>query len=302
MKARGSGPQPLTVLARDTASRAAIPSSAGIEVLHSPTRERAEHARNVFVFAPATELREVAEFVSLANRRHQLRALFVRDDLDPYWVPSLIENAGLRTLRNTLVHSNMTVPRRVLFAWTRGAQHQLIADARIAGDRLFVASCALDQYEVPIKKLAALSTLPESDLGTFQIDEDGSYLHWPGPDVHIDLDAIRVAIDPRLRSQARRIKTLHDARYGEAIARLRKEDGLKQSQIEGLSERQVRRIEGGSNVTAKSLAHLAKAHRLSLDGYLNRLAERLQEVGTSGALEVGNGTRPRTRVRRRGRG
>lgn len=271
-----TGPQALTVLAQYPASVKAIPASERIHVLKAPNQQAAAHAPNVFVFALATQLQAVAGFVSLANRRHQLRALFVRDDLDPYWVPRFIERAGLRTLRNTVVHSDLTIPRRVLNAWAHGAQDQLIADARIANHHLYVTSCALDQYDVTIKKLAPLRDLSDAAPLKFEIDEDGSYIHWPGPDVHLDLDAIRVAIDPQLRTQARRLRALHDSRYGRAVSQLRKDAGLNQSQLRGLSERQVRRIENGESVTVRALAKLAQAHHLKLDEYLNRLAERFQ--------------------------
>jgi hypothetical protein len=48
--------------------------------------------------------------------------------------------------------------------------------------------------------------------------------------------------------------------------------GLKQSQIEGLSERQVRRIEKGVGTTYEALGRLASAHRMDLESYLRELA------------------------------
>jgi hypothetical protein len=262
----------ITILAPDISSRAAIPQGEGIRVLQVPHHGTAQRARNVFVLVLATELPHVAQFVSLANRRHQLRALFVRDDMNAYWIPQFFERAGLRTLRNTLVHSDHIVPSRVLRAWTHGAQEQLIADARVADDRLFVTSCALQQYEVPIDKIAALKSLPQSTRANFTIDDDGSYLHWPEPDIHLGLDAIRAAIDPMANKKAFAAKALRYQRYGTAIAKLRLEKGLKQSDIPGLSERQVRRIEHGQGTTYESLSRLAEAHGMRLDEYLNQLA------------------------------
>lgn len=277
----------ITILAHDVSSRAAIPQGEGIHVLQVPHHGTAQRARNVFVLVLATELPQVAEFVSLANRRHQLRALFVRDDMDAYWIPQFFERAGLRTLRNTLVHSDLIVPSRVLRAWTHGAQEQLIADARVANDRLFVTSCALQQYEVPINKIAALKSLPESTRANFTIDEDGSYLHWPEPDIHLDLDAVRVAIDPVASKKAFEAKALRHQRYGSAIAKLRLEKGLKQSDIPGLSERQVRRIEHGQGTTYDSLSRLADAHGMALDEYLNQLARLSSSAaGTASVVQA----------------
>lgn len=263
----------MTVLMHDPSSRNAIPPGERIRVLQRPHRDTAVHARNVFVFVLATALPEVAEFVSLANRRHQLRALFVREDMDAYWLPLLFERAGLRTLRNTLVHSDLTVPSRVLRAWAHGAQDQLIADAHVANDCLFVTSCALQLYEVPLNKIAALKSIPKSEQKSFVIDEDGSYLYWPGPDIHLDLDSIRVAIDPAAYKKAFDVKTVRDQRYGKAIAKLRSNRGLKQSDIKGLSDRQVRRIERGDSISYESLSRLAVAHGMNLDEYLHELAK-----------------------------
>jgi hypothetical protein len=263
----------MTVLMHDTSSRDAIPGGEGIHVIERPRRITAEHARNVFVLVQATELPEVAEFVSLANRRHQLRALFVREDMDAHWLPQLFERAGLRTLRNTLIHSDLIVPGRVLRAWAHGAQDTLIADAQVANDRLFVTSCDLQHYEISLDKISALRTVPESERRNFVIDEDGSYLHWPGPDIHLDLDAIRVAIDPAARKRAFDAKAIRDQRYGKAITKLRLGNGLKQSDIGGLSDRQVRRIERGESLSYESLNRLAAAHGMKLDEYLNELAK-----------------------------
>jgi hypothetical protein len=110
------------------------------------------------------------------------------------------------------------------------------------------------------------------------MDEDGSYLHWPGPDIHIDLDAIRVAKDPSALTEAIVEKARHDNRYGAAIAVVRLAAGLKQSDIEGLSERQVRRIEKGEGTTSEALRLLAAAHCMKLDDYFKAVAENVSDA------------------------
>lgn len=263
----------MTVLVHGAGSEEALPEEKGLHVIRRPRPEIAKRALNVFVLVHATALPDVSDFVSIANRRHQLRALFVRDDMDARWLPHWFERAGLRTLRNTLVHSDATVPRRVLTAWLHGAQNELIADANVADDCLFVISCALDRYEVPFDKMPALNSVPEAERSTFELDEDGSYIHWPGPDIHVDLDAIRAAVDPQWRAKALTAKATRDRRYGAAIAKLRLARGLKQSDIVGLSERQVRRIEKGEGTTSESLHRLAAAHGMDMNDYLREVAE-----------------------------
>jgi hypothetical protein len=116
------------------------------------------------------------------------------------------------------------------------------------------------------------------------VDEDGSYIYWAGPDIHVDLDAIRAAIDPEARARAEAAKALHDSRYGAAIAKLRLRMGLKQSQIEGLSERQVRRIEKGEGTTYEGLRRLASAHRMDLESYLRELAANASDPALERAI------------------
>lgn len=197
-----------------------------------------------------------------------------------------------RTSRNVVVHSGFALPGRILQAWSHGAQQELIANATVARDRLLVLSCALEPYEVSFAKIPALKSMPKPDRGNFQIDEDGSYLYWPQADVHLDLDAIRTAIDPAYREAALQKKLSHDRRYGAAIANLRREKGLKQSAIDGLSERQVRRIERGEGVTAKALQRLAAAHGVGLGEYLERVAEMLADCAVASGASAEASRRP----------
>lgn len=272
----------LTVLAHDRRTEPVVLDARRFRVLRRPSRRVAGQARNVFVLVPATELPCVSEFVSAVNRRHQLRALLVRDDVKPSSVPQMFERARLRMMRNTVVHSGPEVPRRVLTAWAHNAQDQLIAKASASEDRLFVLSCALQPFEIAFEGMAALKCIPKTERESFVVDEDGSYIHWPGPDVHIDLDAIRVAIDPEARVKAATAKALREKRYGEAIAKMRLAKGLRQSDIEGLSERQVRRIEKGEGSSAEALRSLATAHDMDLDSYLRVLAATLAEEDNAG--------------------
>jgi hypothetical protein len=96
--------------------------------------------------------------------------------------------------------------------------------------------------------------------------------------VHIDLDAIRYVKDKAWRQKKDRERLMYDARFGEAVAILRKKYGLKQSDIQGLSERQVRRIEKGEKTKVDTLAILAKSHGMSLKDYLDKIAETLAGI------------------------
>jgi hypothetical protein len=271
----------LTVLMYGRGSEAAVRDKGLFHVLRQPDLQSAGVVRNVFVLVAATELPHVSEFVSAVNRRNQLRALIVSGDVEGSLIPQMFVRAHLNIMRNTIVHSDVSVPRRLLTAWARNAQEQLIAVASVSANRLFVLSCAMRQYEVAFDEMPALKLIPEEERPKFRVDEDGSYIHWPGSDIHVDLDAIRSAKDPKAHALAAALKAQHDERFGSAIAKLRTARGLRQSDIEGLSERQVRRIEKGEGTRAGALQCLAASHGLSLDEYLQAISEVL--AGPNGA-------------------
>jgi len=57
---------------------------------------------------------------------------------------------------------------------------------------------------------------------------------------------------------------------------LRKEKGLRQSDIEGLTARQIGRIENGQcRATLSALQKLAKAHNMSVNEYMEKLSKYL---------------------------
>jgi transcriptional regulator with XRE-family HTH domain len=161
-----------------------------------------------------------------------------------------------------------------LRAWQAGAQDALIAEASVSEGRLFLLSCALEHLDLLIRQVPALAHASDEDLRGFQLAEDGSYLHWPRLDVHLDLGAVRYLIDPVARRRMDLVRVAHDRRFGEAVASLRRDRGLEQWAIPGVSERQVRRIEAGSIPRVSTLEKLAAAHGKKVDEYLAEIAGR----------------------------
>ena len=90
--------------------------------------------------------------------------------------------------------------------------------------------------------------------------------------MHLDLDALRYIVDPAWRARADLERVTHHARFGRAVSVIRKEHGLKQTEIPGVSARQVRRVEGGSLPRSETLRRLARAHGVDLREYLARIA------------------------------
>ena len=241
---------------------------------------------NLFVLASALALPEVAEVIHRANKRKHLRGLLIEQKRDPNWVTTMLDRAGVRTLRHTLVHHDPQVFERILNAWRIGAEEQLIADATVQDELLLVKNCALDTIEVGVTEFDPLQRVSTETRTTFHVAADGAHLHWPDLDVHLDLESIRAALDPGLRERMKAERVKSDARIGQAIRSLRNEAGLRQKDIPSISARQVRRIEKGETTPrTASLREFANAHGLELNDYLSRLAERIQQHRSAEAAE-----------------
>ena len=263
------------VWAQDAYSWNIIPTS--FTVFRKPNLKKIE-CKNIFVLTSVTDLPVVKEFVCAANRRNHLRTLFIREEDDnARLLPQLLHEANIRMSHHILVHSDLEVPKRVLRAWSLGCPDQLIASAQVIKDELFVMTCDHTLFRVQFEEMPALERIPANQRSAFTISSEGSYIHWPDADTHIDLDAVRYVKDRAWREKKDRERLMYDARFGEAVAMLRKKHGLKQSGIQGLSERQVRRIEKGERTKADTLRVLAEGHGVSLKGYLDKIAEILSE-------------------------
>ena len=264
----------MTVWAQDPFSDDIIPRS--FRVFRKPDLGRV-NSRDIFVLTSVPDLRVVTEFVRAANHRNHLRTLFVREDDNAQFLPQMLYEAKLRMTRNILVHSDKDVPKRVLTAWSLGCPDQLIATAQVIDDELFVVACDHTLFRVGFEEMSALKRIPEEQRSSFTLSSEGSYIHWPEADVHIDLDAVRYLKDDMWREKKDRERLMSDIRFGEAVAAFRKQCGLKQADIQGLSERHVRRIEKGERTKVDTLGILARSHGLSLKAYLDKIAEILSE-------------------------
>ena len=152
--------------------------------------------------------------------------------------------------------------------------NQLIATAAAFKDRLVVVACDGETVVVPWKAVRALNTMPPEQRSRFEGDVYGSFLHWPDSDIHIDLDGLRMAIAPVRQAGAARQRQAHNESLGAAMRRLRERAGIRQHTIQGLSARQVHRVEQG--LVQPRLATyelLARAHGLTVNAYLNAVAE-----------------------------
>jgi hypothetical protein len=281
--------QQLTILLHDRESQNFIPRSNSVKVIELSDLDfrlddLKELTRYIFVLTSLTGLTEVADLVRVANQKHHLRALLIREDIDAQWLPQIFDRANLRTMRNTMVYTNLEIPKRVLDAWQFGMQDRLIAKATVIEDSLLVLSCSLEELEISFGAMPALQHIPENERNDFIISEEGSYIYWEEADIHLDLDAFRSALDPIEKQKFENLRLHHDKLLGQAMKALREQYKLKQSDIAGLSERQVRRIESGERTKVKTLELLAKAHDMDLSKYLNKVAGLIDETSIDNLL------------------
>lgn len=244
--------------------------------------------KNLFILTSASTLKDVSSIVKQANNTHDLKALFIYEDIDSKWLPQIFDQANLRVMRNTFIHNDLDLPQRVLNAWNMKAQDDLIATAIAFEDYLLVFSCAMEQFKIDFQSLPALKKIPVADRNSFEVDVDGSYLYWPTVDIHLDLDSFRYVVDPEYQQRVKLFRLSHDQAFGQAIAKLRKQYKLRQADIKGISARQVSRIENGEKTTLETLKILAIAHNLDINEYLNQVAEKINHNSLTLSSEKDN--------------
>jgi hypothetical protein len=267
------GPIAAVVTSRVISSR--IPRLDGIQLYKTARPTLLERFNRIVISVSLSNLPGISDFIREANDRHYLHNLLVYDAESSNLLPQYMSRSNIRTYRNLIVHSDVDVPSRILNARSIGAEDHLIADARLVDDELVVIACSGTTYTLPISSITYLSGRTDREVRNFTVESDGSYITWPAADVDIDLQTIRELIDPSEKQKAAHANLIRDQRFGRAIARCRKAHNLRQSDIPGLSPRQVRRIETHGTSKPTTLTKLASAHALDLSTYLNTLAESL---------------------------
>ena len=171
------------------------------------------------------------------------------------------------------------VVERIKQAWEWESEAELIATAKASENILIVMGCDLNFWQVPFEAIPCLNKLPSSERSNFEIDPDGSYLHWQWNDVHVDLEDIKAAVDPEFKNQLYLEKLKCNKSLGKAISQVRKAHNLNQNEIEGLSDRHLRRIENeGYQVTIDVLKKLAVAHNMNLEDYLVEVTRNIDII------------------------
>jgi len=296
--------------------------SGAVEILTPEKSAKFERAIGVakaarFVTTPSAGVEESLLVTSISDlndsrRRSALVAIVRQLATRAHPVPWIIVEAesakpphgeALQTLvqltaelgRAPYVTSALSVVRRMILAHKSNAERQLIASASISGDKLVIWTCEPQRMEVPTKDIPALARMKPGLLANFTVSESGSRIHWADGDVDLTAETIRAFADPEIRREQQTARRAEAARYSRAIRSLREQQGLRQSDISGLTERQVRRLEEGETMPrAATLEKLARAHRMDVDAYVAALA-RLSTAKKPKATQAAPGRPPKTR-------
>ncbi len=219
---------------------------------------RGAKAFHLLLVEPTTHPGQIAQWMRASKIRSESRFHAIKiDNLQPSKIIHLL--------------------RRICFACGKNEARGSIIDAYLTGDVFHVLGPKHRILHVPVDKLPPLNGLSHEVLRTFDVDQDGSFIHWPGPDIHLGWTQFLQAACPEELQKARQQTEGFNSRYGEAIRKLRLAAGIPQSRVEGLTERQVRRIEQGEcRATAAALKSLAAAHGLDSNHYMDQIAKAMK--------------------------
>jgi len=207
---------------------------------------------------PATHPDQVAQWMRATKIRSESRLHVVR--VETLEAPQVSELLG-----------------RVCSAFGPDGSRGSIIDAYLAGGTLLVRGPKHRMLHVPLSSIPVLKGQPHAVLRNFKIDPDGSFIHWPDVDIHLGWNQFLQAVDPAELHKAQQRSADFNRRYGAAIRKVREAARIPQSKVEGLTDRQVRRIEHGTcRATARALAALARAHGLDVNAYMGRLAKTMR--------------------------
>lgn len=167
------------------------------------------------------------------------------------------------------------VVKRLVIALKRPAPWEGILDAYLLGESLVVVLGDMSVREFPVSRLPQVSRFGPGVLGRFVIDSAGSYLFWPDRDVRMGPSQMLQAVDPMYLSDME-IRRYQVEKVSLALLDMRRDRQLKQTEISGLSERQVRRLEKEEvRLTVEAATKFATAFELTLSEFLDELSERI---------------------------
>ena len=241
--------------------------------------------------------------VALASElmgRHRLRLPdWVDTDTRYLVVLDVPEQAVLRLASTLRLHKpdrrlqvcrDPSVVKRLVIALKRPAPWEGILDAYVFNDSLVVVLGDMSVWEFPVGRLPKVRRFEPAVVRRFVIDSSGSYLHWPDRDVHMGPSQMLQAVDPMHLADVG-IRRYEMENVSQALLDMRHDRQLKQTEIPGLSERHVRRLEREEiRLTVEAASKFARAFGLTLSGFLDELSERITALNKRGTITMASGT------------
>lgn len=165
--------------------------------------------------------------------------------------------------------------RRLVAARSRRSPRTGIVDAYVVADELVLVLGDLTVRSFPRERIPEAGELPPEAFAGVALDEDGSGLHWAELDLDLGVPSLLQAVDPASLAEAE-IERMAVEDTGAALRAMREERGLRQRDIPGLGERQVRRLEKStSRLTSGAARSYAEAFDLPVASFLEQLGSRL---------------------------
>lgn len=170
------------------------------------------------------------------------------------------------------------VIRRLLVATARREPMLGIVDAYVWNQTLTLVTGDFQFRSFPLNRVPRIAGLPVEEQGQFEVNVDGSHLYWPSGDIHLGVSQILQNVDPMYLADIAIERNRQD-HTGAALRRLREEHRLRQADITGLSERQVRRIEEGiSRLRVETAEKFATAFGIELGALLHQVGRYAGEI------------------------
>ncbi|MXW19054.1 MAG: DUF2442 domain-containing protein [Gemmatimonadetes bacterium] len=165
--------------------------------------------------------------------------------------------------------------KRLVIALRRSAPWEGILDAYLLEESLVVVLGDMSVREFPIGRLPRVRRFEPTVVSRFVVDSAGSYLYWPDRDVHMGPSQMLQAVDPMFLSDVE-IRRYEMENVSQALLDMRSDRQLKQSDIPGLSERHVRRLEKENvRLTVEAATRFASAFDMTLSEFLDELSRRI---------------------------
>ena len=168
--------------------------------------------------------------------------------------------------------------KRLLIAQMRSAPWEGIIDAYVLGDCLVTVLGDMSIREFPKHRLPKIAKMRTKSFESFELDPSGSFLHWSEGDVHLGASQLLQAVDPMYLTDVE-IERYAREKVSLALLDMRHDRGLKQTEIPGLSDRHVRRLENEEiRLSVDAAEKFAQAFGMDLNGFLEELSRRVTEL------------------------